>query len=85
MENQINKSKNASNLNEASAKTITENKIVSDMKEWYSDIRKLGKELLKLNIDYGFIPGISKPALFKSGAEKIKKALNFQIEILINA
>ena len=82
MENQIEKPKNTSNTNDASVMYATGSKTVSEMKKWYSDIQKLGKELLKLNIDYGFIPGFKKPTLFKSGAEKIKKALNFQIEML---
>jgi hypothetical protein len=55
---------------------------VSELKKWYSEMNNFGKEILKANIDYGSIPGMKKPTLFKSGAEKIKKAFNLQIELL---
>jgi hypothetical protein len=53
---------------------------MEDMKKWYEDMIEFGKEILKLNIDYGLVAGINKPALFKPGAEKIKKAFGLQVE-----
>jgi len=49
------------------------------MKKWYDDMVEFGKEILKLNIDYGMMTGINKPALLKPGAEKIRKAFELQI------
>ncbi len=59
-------------------------KIVSipEMILWKSNMMEFGKEILKENIDYGYLPGIKKPVLFKPGAEKLKKAFNLQIEAL---
>jgi|WetSurMetagenome_2_1015567.scaffolds.fasta_scaffold21153_5 hypothetical protein len=53
---------------------------VEDMKKWYEGMVVFGKEILKLNIDYGIVAGIDKPALLKPGAEKIKKAFELQVE-----
>lgn len=41
------------------------------------------KGLLIQNVDYGFIPNIPKPVLFKSGAEKIAISLSLDIRLYI--
>ncbi len=40
---------------------------------WYNNFVQFSKEILKKDIDYGIIKGVSKkPSLFKPGAEKLK-------------
>ena len=82
MDNQINKFKEAIKDPKLNSNMNSEIPVVSELKKWYSDFYEFGKEVLKYNKDYGIIPGVKKPILFKSGAEKIKKALNFEIELL---
>ncbi|MCX6164310.1 MAG: hypothetical protein NTU73_05525 [Ignavibacteriae bacterium] len=53
---------------------------IEEMKKWYEKMTEFGKEILKLNIDYGLLEGSDKPALLKPGAEKIKKAFGLQVE-----
>lgn len=53
---------------------------VEDLKKWYEKMEEFGREILKINIDYGMITGSDKPVLLKPGAEKIKKAFGLQIE-----
>lgn len=53
---------------------------IGDMKKWYENMSEFGKEILKINIDYGLLTGSEKPALLKPGAEKIKNAFGLQIE-----
>ncbi|MBI5401864.1 MAG: hypothetical protein HY959_00545 [Ignavibacteriae bacterium] len=55
---------------------------VSEMKKWYRIMEEFGREILKVNIDYGLILGTKKPALLKPGAEKIRRAFNLQVERL---
>ena len=40
------------------------------------------KDLLKKNIDYGYIKGYGKPSLLKSGAEKLRMAYGLSIKSL---
>jgi hypothetical protein len=52
---------------------------VDDVSRKFEAIRKfqvLVQKQLKENIDYGVIPGTSKPTLYKAGAEKISKLLD---------
>jgi len=60
--------------------SIPEMQPIEEMKRWYEMMREFGKEILKINIDYGLINGTEKPALLKPGAEKIKRAFSLQIE-----
>lgn len=53
---------------------------VDDMKKWYDMMGEFGREILKINIDYGLLQGTEKPALLKPGAEKIKRAFNLRVE-----
>jgi hypothetical protein len=53
---------------------------IEEIKKWYDTMTEFGKEILKLNIDYGLLEGSDKPALLKPGAEKIKKAFGLQVE-----
>ena len=53
---------------------------VEVMKNWYSVMEELGKDVLKINIDYGLIPGVNKPVLLKPGAEKLCKAFDLQVK-----
>lgn len=55
---------------------------IPDMVLWKSNMMEFGKEILKENIDYGYLTGIKKPVLFKPGAEKLKKAFNLQVDTL---
>lgn len=82
MNNQENKSNAETVIANAGDCFNAEMPEVSELKKWYSNICKFGKEVLKANVDYGKLLGLKKPVLFKSGAEKIKKAFNYQIEML---
>ncbi len=53
---------------------------IEEMKKWYEMMTEFGKEILKINVDYGLLEGSSKPVLLKPGAEKIKKAFGLQVE-----
>lgn len=53
---------------------------IEELKNWYERMTEFGKEILKVDIDYGFLSGSVKPTLFKPGAEKIKKAFGLQVE-----
>lgn len=53
---------------------------MQDIKSWYKDFVKLSKEILKKDLDYGEVPGVSKPALFKPGAEKLRFVYRLQTE-----
>lgn len=55
---------------------------VTEMKKWYGMMEEFGREILKINIDYGLIRGTEKPALLKPGAEKIRRAFNLRVESL---
>lgn len=45
---------------------------LSDTRKWYDDFVGFSKEILKSGLDYGIIPSVSKPSLFKAGAEKLR-------------
>lgn len=53
---------------------------LDEMKKWYDMMGEFGKEILKINIDYGLMQGSEKPMLLKPGAEKIKRAFNLRVE-----
>lgn len=53
---------------------------IEEMKKWYEMMTEFGKEILKINVDYGLLEGSTKPVLLKPGAEKIKKAFGLQVE-----
>lgn len=54
---------------------------ISDTQNWYNQFVEFTKEILKENLDFGKIPGSSKPTLLKPGAEKLKVAFNLQSEM----
>lgn len=64
--------------NSKKQKTIS----IPEMKLWKTNMMEFGKEILKENTDYGYLPGLKKPVLLKPGAEKLMKAFNLQIESL---
>ena len=47
---------------------------IKTAKEHYSNFNKFKKEICKVDVDYGTIPGTQKPTLYKAGAEKLIKA-----------
>ncbi|APM40175.1 hypothetical protein [Clostridium kluyveri] len=57
---------------------------LNDAKNRVELLQSFVKEMMIINIDYGFIPSCSKPSLFKSGAEKLCDIFGFskKIEIL---
>lgn len=52
-----------------------------DQKSWYNDFVKFTKEILKEEQDYGTIPGVSKPSLFKPGAEKLRFVYGLTVKV----
>lgn len=57
---------------------------MNEARERISMLQSFVKEMMIPKVDYGFIPNCDKPALFKSGAEKLCDIFGFskQIEIL---
>jgi len=55
---------------------------IKDIKTWYNEFVKLSKDVLKTDLDYGIIPGVSKPSLFKPGAEKLRFVYGLQTETI---
>lgn len=57
---------------------------INEARERINMLQSFVKEMMVFKIDYGFIPNCDKPALFKSGAEKLCDIFGFskQIEIL---
>lgn len=53
---------------------------IGDIKKWYNEFVKLSKDVLKDGLDFGVIPGVAKPALFKPGAEKLRFVYRLQTE-----
>lgn len=55
---------------------------IGDMKQWYNDFVAFSKEILKADLDYGTIPGVAKPSLFKPGAEKLRFVYGLGVEMI---
>ncbi|MBM4158628.1 MAG: hypothetical protein FJ216_07605 [Ignavibacteria bacterium] len=66
--------------NKKNIKSCLEHKTIDDLLEWHSFMRNLKKDILRPDIDYGITPGITKPVLFKPGAEKLRNAFNLEID-----
>lgn len=56
---------------------------LNDAKNRVELLQSFVKEMMIINIDYGFIPNCSKPSLFKSGAEKLCDIFGFSKKIKI--
>ena len=54
---------------------------INDMQNRYNDFAEFSKSILKEKLDYGVIPWVSKPSLFKPGAEKLRVAYGLGVEI----
>jgi hypothetical protein len=54
---------------------------IDQAKDWYSDFVNFSKSILKLDLDYGIIPGTPKPSLYKPGAEKLRFVYGLSSEI----
>uniref|UniRef100_A0A6M3ISV2 Uncharacterized protein n=1 Tax=viral metagenome TaxID=1070528 RepID=A0A6M3ISV2_9ZZZZ len=52
---------------------------VGAAKEWYAKFVEFSKELLVDGKDYGIIPGVAKPSLYKPGAEKLRVAYSLTV------
>jgi len=55
---------------------------LADTKKWYDDFVGFSKEILKSGLDYGVIPSVSKPSLFKAGAEKLRFVYGLTTEMV---
>lgn len=53
---------------------------IKDMESWYKDFVQFTKKILKKELDYGVIPGVEKPSLFKPGAEKLRFVYKLQTD-----
>ena len=56
---------------------------MKDMKNWYKEFGEFNRSILKDKLDYGTIPGINKPSLFKPGAEKLRFVYGLGVELAI--
>jgi hypothetical protein len=45
---------------------------ISEAHNWYNQFVTFSKSILKMDLDYGVIPGTPKPSLYKPGAEKLR-------------
>lgn len=54
---------------------------MTDIKAWYNDFVTFSKDILKKDLDYGVIPGVSKPSLYKPGAEKLRFVYGLGVEV----
>lgn len=45
---------------------------LSEAQAWYNEFVTFSKSILKMDLDYGVIPGTPKPSLYKPGAEKLR-------------
>jgi hypothetical protein len=54
---------------------------IADMQLWYNDFVTFSKSILKKDLDFGDIPNVAKPSLFKPGAEKLRLAYNLSSTI----
>jgi hypothetical protein len=45
---------------------------LSEAQNWYNEFVNFSKSILKMDLDYGVIPGTPKPSLYKPGAEKLR-------------
>lgn len=45
---------------------------LSEAQSWYNEFVTFSKSILKMDLDYGVIPGTPKPSLYKPGAEKLR-------------
>lgn len=76
-------------MSEQQSLQVTETGIVVPMMsveravDRYRDMAHFAGEVLKEGIDYGTIPGVNKPALFKAGAEKITTFFGLSVEMEI--
>lgn len=57
---------------------------LNDARKRIEMLRSFVKEIMIVNVDYGFIPNCTKPSLFKSGGEKLCDIFGFskQIEVI---
>jgi hypothetical protein len=66
--------------------TMTSHKMemvpLNEMKAWYDNFVQFSKQILKSDLDYGVIPGVSKPSLFKPGAEKLRFVYGLTTEMV---
>lgn len=45
---------------------------LSEAQNWYNEFVTFSRSILKMDLDYGVIPGTPKPSLYKPGAEKLR-------------
>ena len=45
---------------------------LSEAQSWYNEFVTFSRSILKMDLDYGIIPGTPKPSLYKPGAEKLR-------------
>jgi hypothetical protein len=45
---------------------------LAEAQNWYNEFVTFSKSILKMDLDYGIIPGTPKPTLYKPGAEKLR-------------
>lgn len=54
---------------------------IGDIQKWYKEFVKLSTSVLKKDMDFGVIPGVNKPSLFKPGAEKLRFVYRLQTKL----
>lgn len=54
---------------------------LNDAKKWHDSLVKFAKDLLTKDQDFGIIPGVAKPSLYKPGAEKLRMAFGLTVEM----
>lgn len=54
---------------------------ISEAQNWYNQFVTFSKSILKMDLDYGVIPGTPKPSLYKPGAEKLRLVYGLGAEL----
>ena len=54
---------------------------LESVKEHFKELKAFYTQTLKPDVDYGTIPGVEKPCLYKAGAEKLKLLFNMSVEV----
>lgn len=54
---------------------------LESVKEHFKSLTEFYGQVLKPDVDYGTIPGVAKPCLYKPGAEKLKLLFNMSVEV----
>lgn len=65
----------------ANIELVPTDKRITILKDSYRELTSLLAQVMKKDVDFGKIPGVSKESLFKPGAEKIRMLFGFSMKM----